>query len=69
MTFSPPRAPIAFCTDFDPAELNERAAGLGVTAATDKTDMKERIMRAYENGQLTPFETRVLVLAWGLEAA
>lgn len=50
-------------------EFDERLAQIGIDDAQDKTEMKQRIMRAYEAGQLTAFETRVLVVWKGLEAA
>lgn len=69
MTGLPSPARKATGSVIDPIELLDRAAGLGITDASDKTGMKERIMIAYEHGHLTPFEARVLVLTLGLEAA
>ncbi|WP_159975844.1 MULTISPECIES: hypothetical protein [unclassified Novosphingobium] len=69
MTVDPTRTRGASSPSFDPVKLLDRAAELGITSVTDKTDMKERIMIAYEHGLLAPFETRVLVMALGLEAA
>lgn len=40
-----------------------------IAAKGDPTDMKSRIMTAWEHGHLTPEEAEAWIVAWGLEAA
>ena len=53
---------------FDLRAFAKRVVMLGIDAADDKTDMKERIMTAYEHGHLTAEEAEVLIVARGLLA-
>lgn len=53
---------------FDLRAFAKRLIEAGIKAADDPSDMKERIMIAYEHGHLTAEEAEVWIVLQGLEA-
>lgn len=69
MTFEPPRTRHErniLSPMLDLRSFAKRVVMLGIDAAADKTDMKGRIMLAWEHGHLTEEEAEVLIVARGL---
>lgn len=66
MSYEPIRERSIVSPVFDLREFAKRVVRIGIDAAEDKTDMKERVMIAYEDGHLTAEEAEVLIVARGL---
>ena len=60
--------PMILAPVFDLRAFTKRLIEAGIEAATDPSDMKERIMIAYEHGHLTAEEAEVWIVLRGLEA-
>lgn len=60
--------PIILAPVFDLRAFTKRLIEPCIEAAADPSDMKERIMIAYEHGHLTAEEAEVWIVLRGLEA-